>query len=118
MENIEEMIKSAQAEEEQKRDTKFIKDIRKLKIKEEEGRDSKVTITLDEYLVLKAKEMDLERIVRNIIERLTLSYNNEYLTLTESQGIVNAFEVLFPEAYERAYEMALDKDTQEKKEGE
>lgn len=118
MEDINEMIKSVKAEEEQEKNTNWGESLRRLKDKEKEGRDSKVTITLDEYLVLKAKEMDLERIVRPIVDALTLSYNGEFLSIRESQGIVDAFRVLFPEAYEKAYEMAIDKYNQENKEGE
>lgn len=118
MKDIEEMINIAQAEEEQERNTNWGESLRQAKDKEERGRDSKVSITLDEYLVLKAKEMDLDRILSSILDRLTLSYDNEYLTLSESQGIVNAFRVLFPEAYEKAYEIAIDKYNEENKEGE
>lgn len=118
MKDINEMIKSVKAEEEQERNTNWGETLRQLKDKEKEGRDSKVTITLDEYLVLKAKEMDLERLVRSIVEALTLSWNTEFLSIRESQGIVDAFRVLFPEAYEKIYEEAIDKYNQENKEGE
>lgn len=118
MQDINEMIKSVKAEEEQERNTNWGEALRQLKDKEEKGRDSKVTITLDEYLVLKAKEMDLERIMRSIVDALTLSYNSEFLSIRESGGIVDAFRVLFPEAYEKIYEEQIDKYTQENKEGE
>lgn len=118
MEDINEMIKSVKAEEEQEKNTNWGESLRQLKEKEERGRDSTVTITLDEYLVLKAKEMDLERILRSIFGALTLSYNGEFLSIRESQGIVEAFQVLFPEAYEKAFEIAIDKYNQENKEGE
>ena len=114
MQDINEMIKSVKAEEEQERNTNWGETLRQLK----EGRDSKVTITLDEYLVLKAKEMDLDRIMRSIVGALTLSYNSEFLSIRESGGIVDAFRVLFPEAYEKIYEEQIDKYTQENKEGE
>lgn len=118
MEDINEMIKNFKAEEEQERNTNWGETLRQLKDKEEKGRDSKVTITLDEYLVLKAKEMDLDRIMRSIVGALTLSYNSEFLSIRESGGIVDAFRVLFPEAYEKIYEEQIDKYTQENKEGE
>ena len=131
MEDINEMIKTVKDEEEQERNTNWGETLRQLKDTEEkgrdskvtitlteEGRDSKVTITLDEYLVLKAKEMDLDRILRSIVGALTLSYNSEFLSIRESGGIVDAFRVLFPEAYEKIYEEQIDKYTQENKEGE
>lgn len=117
MEDINEMIKSVKAEEEQEKNTKWGESLRQLKEKEE-GRDSKVSITLGEYLMLKAMQIDLDRILRAIIDALTLSYNNEYLTIGDRDGIVDAFRILFPEAYEKAYEAEIDKYTQENSEGE
>lgn len=118
MKDISEMIKDAQAEEEQEKNTKWGENFRQLKDKEERGRDSKVTITLDEYLVLKAKDMDLERILSSILEALTLSYNSEYLVIRESEGIVNAIKVLYPEVYDKVYEEEIDKYTNGNEEGE
>lgn len=118
MEDINEMIKSVKAEEEQERSAKFDKALMRLKNKKVEGRDSKVSITLGEYLMLKAMQIDLDRILRAIIDALTLSYNNEYLTIGDRDGIVDAFRILFPEAYEKAYEAEIDKYTQENSEGE
>lgn len=119
MKDINEMIKDAQAEEEQAKNTKFGKALREqLKDVLKEGRDSKVSITLDEYLLLKAKEMDLDRLLSTIIDALTLSYNSEYLVIRESEGIVNAIKVLYPEVYDKVYEAEIDKYTKENKEGE
>lgn len=114
MKDISEMIKDAQAEEEQEKNTKFGNALKEqLKDVLKEGGDSKVSISLDEYLVLKALEMDLDRVLSSIIEALTLSYNNEYLVIRESEGIVNAIKVLYPEVYDKVYEEEIDNYTKE-----
>ena len=110
--DIEEMIADARAEEEVAREQekaakeeKAREDFRDtlrehlkeaLKVRNDE---SKVTIPLSEYLKLKQKETDLERILSAIVDGLELSYNKEYLRLTDD-NVVDAIRILYPDLYD------------------
>lgn len=119
MKNIDELIADAQAEEE------VAKDLKKAEI--DKGAESfretlreglkdalfnrpnkEVTIDLDEYIVLLNKAKDLDRILNAIVDSLTLSYNNEYLTLRNGERVVDAIRVLYPEAYDHILAAELD----------
>jgi hypothetical protein len=121
--DIEEIIADARAEEEVAREQaaakeKTFKDELREKLKEtfRPREEERVTITLSEYVVLTNKAMDLDRILNAIVDRLTLSYNNEYLVLGDRDKVVDAFRVLYPEAYDAL--LAAELEHAEKNEGE
>ena len=62
-------------------------------------KENKVTIDLNEYLILKFKERDLERVVDTILAELRLSYNNEYLRIDNDDNVVDVIKVLYPDVY-------------------
>lgn len=125
--DIEEMIADAKAEEEVAREQAKA-------AKEEKARedfrnalrkglnealsnkdDSKVTVSLKEYVILKQKEQDLDRIMSAIVDDLGLSYNNEYLRIGSGDNIVDAFRVLYPTAYDTIFEAELERAENEGK---
>lgn len=118
--DIEEMIADAKAEEEVAREQERA-------AKEEKARedfrdtlreqlkkalipkdDNKVTISLSEYLILKQKEADLDRILNAIVDGLGLSYSKEYLSLKESENVVDAIRVLYPDVYDHLLAAELE----------
>lgn len=114
--DIEEIIADARAEEEVAREQaaakeKRFKDELREKLKEtfRPREEERVTITLSEYVVLTNKAMDLDRILNAIVDRLTLSYNNEYLVLGDRDKVVDAFRVLYPEAYDALLAAELER---------
>ena len=94
---IEEVIADAKAEEEVQRDNfrEGLKDT--LNAKKE---DTKVSVDLTEYVLLKQKEKDLDRLVNIIIDDAELNYTNDGLRLKDYEELFNAFKVLYPEAYD------------------
>ena len=77
--------------------------------------DGKVTVSLKEYVILKQKEQDLDRIMSAIVDDLGLSYNNEYLRISSGDNIVDAFRVLYPTAYDTIFEAELERAENEGK---
>lgn len=71
--------------------------------------DNKVTISLSEYLILKQKEADLDRILNAIVDGLGLSYSKEYLRLKERENVVDAFRVLYPDVYDHLLAAELER---------
>ena len=114
--DIEEIIADARAEEEVAREQaaakeKTFKDELREKLKEtfRPREEERVTITLSEYVILTNKAMDLDRVLNTIVDNLTLSYNKEYLRLDDEGKVVDAFRVLYPEAYGALYAAELDR---------
>lgn len=119
--DIEEMIADARAEEEvaaeQERAAKEEKaredfrDTLREQLKEAliPKDESKVAISLSEYVILKQKEADLDRILNAIVDGLGLSYNNEYLTLRGDDKVVDAFRVLYPDVYDALLAAELER---------
>lgn len=104
--DIEEIIADARAEEEVAREQaaareKTFKDELREKLKEtfRPREEERVTITLSEYVILTNKAMDLDRVLNAIVDNLKLSYNKEFLSLHNDDKVVDAFRVLYPEAY-------------------
>jgi len=77
--------------------------------------DSNVTVSLKEYVILKQKEQDLDRIMSVIVDNLELSYNNEYLRISSGENIIDAFRVLYPTAYDTIFEAELKRAENEGK---
>ena len=107
--DIEELIADAKAEEEVRKeqpckDFSFREELES-HLKEafsdiKARRESKVTIDLNEYLILKFKERDLERIVATILDKLTLNYTKDGLKLYDQwEDIRNIIKALYPEVY-------------------
>lgn len=118
--DIEEIIADARAEEEVAREQaaakeKTFKDELREKLKEtfRPREEERVTITLSEYVVLTNKAMDLDRILNAIVDNLKLSYNKEFLSLYNDDKVVDAFRVLYPEAYGALLAAELDKAAEE-----
>lgn len=118
--DIEELIADARAEEEvaaeqerAAREEKAREDFRdtlREQLKEAliPKSDNKVTISLSEYVILKQKEADLDRILNAIVDGLGLSYSKEYLSLKESENVVDAFRVLYPDVYDHLLAAELE----------
>lgn len=118
--DIEELIADARAEEEvaaeQERAAKEEKaregfrDTLREQLKEAliPKSDNKVTISLSEYVILKQKEADLDRILNAIVDGLGLSYSKEYLSLKESENVVDAIRVLYPDVYDHLLAAELE----------
>jgi len=118
--DIEEIIADARAEEEVAREQaaakeKSFKDELREKLREtfRPREEERVTITLSEYVILTNKAMDLDRVLNAIVDNLKLSYNHEFLTLYNDDKVVDAFRVLYPEAYGALLAAELDKAAQE-----
>ena len=113
---IDEAIADAIAEEEVKREqikaeaetraeasaTDFREELKKLLKKNfsERSKENSVTLDLNEYLILKFKERDLELLVSTILANLKLGYDKEYLRLGDSENVVNVINVLYPDVYD------------------
>lgn len=110
--DIEEMIADAKAEEEVAAEQGIAAKVEKAR---EDFRDtlreqlkeallpkneSKVTINLSEYVLLKQKETDLDRILNAIVDGLGLSYSKEYLSLKDSDRVEETFRALYPDVYD------------------
>ena len=67
-------------------------------IKEKKA-SNKVTIDLDEYITLKQKEIDLDRILSAIVDSVYLNYSKDDLRLDGDRPI-EVMRVLYPEAYD------------------
>ena len=119
--DIEEMIADAKAEEEVAREQERaakeekaredFRDTLRERLKEAliPKDESKVTISLSEYVILKQKEADLDRILNAIVDGLGLSYSKEYLSLKESENVVDAFRVLYPDVYDHLLAAELER---------
>lgn len=118
--DIEELIADARAEEEvaaeqerAAREEKAREDFRdtlRERLKEAliPKDDNKVTISLSEYVILKQKEADLDRILNAIVDGLGLSYSKDYLSLKESEKVVDAIRVLYPDVYDHLLAAELE----------
>lgn len=108
--DIEELIADAKAEEEVRKEQPCkdfsFRDELENHLKEafsdiKTRRENKVTIDLNEYLILKFKERDLERIVATILDKLILNYTKDGLKLYDQwDDISNIIKALYPEVYE------------------
>lgn len=120
MEDLNEMIADAKAEEEVAREQERAakeenarEDFRDTLREQLKGAlipksDNKVIISLSEYVILKQKEADLDRILNAIVDGLGLSYSKEYLILKESENVVDAFRVLYPDVYDHLLAAELE----------
>ena len=119
--DIEEMIADAKAEEEVAREQikaakeekarEDFRDTLRERLKEAliPKSDNKVTISLSEYVILKQKEADIDRILNAIVDGLGLNYSKDGLRLDESQNVVDAIRVLYPDVYDHLLAAELER---------
>ncbi len=134
MVNIEEIIADAKAEEEVAREqaetaaaakeekaSEDFKDLLRERLKDaltSKNDDTKITLSLQEYVILRQKEQDLDRILSAIVDNLELGYNNDSLTLKNDRRVTETFRALYPEAYGALLAAELERTEREAKEGE
>lgn len=116
MENIDEVIADARAEEEvakeqaiESSENKFREDLKAhlidtFKDNIKLNKENSVTLSLNEYLILKFKERDLENIISAIIPNLTLGYDGESLRLNNKSDVVDVIKVIYPDMYDAILE--------------
>lgn len=124
MENIDEIIADAIAEEEvtkeqekaakkKKAADNFKKELKaaleNMLIDIATDDEQVVKITLSEYISLVYMARDLDILKETIAKSLGLSYNKEYLVLNDSENILNAFKFLYAEEYEKIEERLISK---------
>lgn len=108
IENIEELIADAKAEEEaieKQKEEQFKTDLKNglqdFFNKRNEEEKQNINIPLYDYLMLKMKERDLDILTGAIMDSLTLSYDKENLKIYDNkERIINAFRVLYNFAYD------------------
>lgn len=110
MKDIEEMIADAKAEEEVeeeftppfKSERERIADELKKKLSEYYEKlintSDKINVSIVEYVELKQKEIDLDRLCMALCNSVELNYSKEYLTL-ENDSVLNTFKALYPDTY-------------------
>ena len=96
--NIDEMIADAQAEEETTRERM------KAVVERPKRKTEEVTISLHEYLILRQKEVDMDRLFDAVIQSLELSYNNSYLYIKNDEKIMDTIKILFAPVYDVLFE--------------
>lgn len=108
IENIEELIADAKAEEEaieKQKEEQFKTDLKNglqdFFNKKNEEEKQNINIPLYDYLMLKMKERDLDILTGAIMDSLTLSYDKENLKIYDNkERIINAFRTLYNFAYD------------------
>ena len=129
MENIDEIIADAMAEEEVKREQEKTKakkkaaDNFKKELKESlvnmvaelaPQAEQTVKISLSEYIGLVYTLRDLELLKAVLFNNMTLSYSKEYAKLTNDEEIINVLKLLYPTEYNEAYKKLFNNtDTDE-----
>lgn len=116
MENIDEIIADAKAEEEvakeqaiENSNKKFREELKTclidaFKDNAKFSKENSVTLSLNEYLILRFKERDLEKITSAIISNLALGYDGESLRLDNKSDVVDVMKVLYPDMYDAILE--------------
>lgn len=122
MENIDEVIADARAEEEvakeqaiENSDNKFREELKTclidaFKDNAKFSKDNSVTLSLNEYLILRFKERDLETITSAIISNLALGYDGKSLRLNNKSDVVDVMKVLYPDMYDAILEDLQQKE--------
>lgn len=127
--DIEEMIADAKAEEEVAREQERAARAAKEEKAREDFRDtlreqlkdalkvrndeSKVTIPLSDYVILKQKEADLDRILNALVDDLELNYAKDALRIRGGERAIEAIRVLYPEAYDTLLAAEIDRAERE-----
>lgn len=74
--------------------------------------DEKVTISLKEYITLKQKEVDLDRILNVMVDSAYLNYSKDELRLNGDR-VIEVMRVLYPEAYDALLAAEIDRAERE-----
>lgn len=131
--DIEEMIADAKAEEEVAREQERAARAAKEEKAREDFRDtlreqlkeqlkdalkvrndeSKVTLPLSEYVILKQKEADLDRILNALVDEIELNYSKDALRIRGGERAIEAFRVLYPETYDALLAAEIDRAERE-----
>lgn len=105
---IEDIIAEARAEEklleEERKDAGLRQAIRTTL---EEHRPT-VTIDLDEYIYLRQKDLDLDRLLEALFNDMKLNYNNDELTVYSDKNTIAAVKTMYPKAYNTLLATLLD----------
>lgn len=123
--SIEEIIADAKAEEEVAREQERAARAAKEEKAREDFRDtlreqlkdalkvrndeSKVTIPLIEYVILKQKEADLDRILNALVDDIELNYSKDALRIRGGERAIEAIRVLYHEAYDTLLAAELER---------
>ncbi len=123
---LEELIADARAEEEvaaeqerAAREEKAREDFRNtlreqlkdaLKVRNDE---SKVTIPLSEYVILKQKEADLDRILNALVDDIELNYSKDALRIRGGERAIEAIRVLYSDVYDHLLAAEIDRAERE-----
>lgn len=122
MENIEELIADAKAEEEvmeKQKEEQFKADLRNglqnFFYKRNEEEKQNINIPLSEYLVLKIKERDLNIVINAITETLSLDYDKKSLKVYDGSKelIINTFKTLYRYIYDAKLEELQQEEGEE-----
>lgn len=123
MENIDEVIADARAEEEANKAA--LKDFRETlrdKLKDtftvEAVEIQKVTIDLEEYVQLRLLAENLNKLTCIIEDSLELNYNSTKLRLKDDQSITTLYKLLYPVSYNTIYDTLLKSKEEKQIEGE
>ena len=115
---IEDIIAEARAEEEllnqevNTGDTDFREAIKKTL--EENLKDRpKVTIDIEEYILLRQKDKDLERLLHTILDCLELDYLGKDLMIKDERKIKDTIKILYTAAYDAILEAELENAKEE-----
>ena len=120
--NIEEIIADARAEEEVLREqhatqTDFRDQLREhLRETFKSREENTVNISLQEYVILRQKETDLDRLLNAVVDNLRLSYSGDSLIMDDNKQVADFFKALYPDAYDNLLACELDKATKREKE--
>lgn len=118
--DIEELIADAKAEEEVAREqakaektNTFREDLKAHLVDAlgdsiREKRENKITIDLYEYILLKQKATDLDRILNAIVDELELNYSKDYLRIKNGERIADTIRVLYPDVYDHLLAVELE----------
>lgn len=78
----------------------------------------KVEVDLDEYIALKQKETDYDRVLTVIMKHLRLSYNDEYISTDgDTAEIADVLKALYPKEYDNLYNTLLKRKEFERNAG-
>lgn len=105
---IEDMIAEARAEEELRKKEMQDNSLRDAIKNTLDAHKPQVTIDLEEYVMLRTKANDLDRLLLCIMDALGLNYTNEDLMIRDDRKILEAFKVLYGDAYTTILAAELD----------
>ena len=97
---IEDIIAEARAEEELIKEERKDAGLRQAIKNTLDEHSPKVSIDLKEYVELKQKDKDLERILHAVLDCMGLNYTGDDLMIKDDRPIQNVIKSLYPAAYD------------------